>query len=85
MSEFLELVSSTLQSFLAAYTEDLPSEESDEAQFILALCGIVTSEFTDQLLHHIELAPMFAWFKPQVPQTPLKPPKVGIWRSDSNS
>ncbi|XP_064393333.1 heat shock factor 2-binding protein-like isoform X2 [Halichondria panicea] len=43
VSEFLELVSSTLQSFLAAYTEDLPSEESDEAQFILALCGIVTN------------------------------------------
>ncbi len=46
MCEFLELMSSTLQSFLTAYTDDLPSMESNEAQFILALCGIITSELT---------------------------------------
>ena len=43
MNEFLGLVSSTLQSYLAAYSDDLPSEESEEAQFILALCGVITS------------------------------------------
>ena len=43
VTEFLGLVSSTLQSYLAAYSDDLPNEESEEAQFILALCGIITS------------------------------------------
>ena len=84
VSEFLELVSSTLQSFLAAYTEDLPSEESDEAQFILALCGIVTSEWAcvcylvvashDRASAHniCGMQLLFAWLRPQV-VIPIKP------------
>lgn len=41
--EFLQLVSGTLQSYLATYSEGFPEENSDEAQFVLALCGIVTN------------------------------------------
>ena len=45
VSEFLQLVSSTLQSDLATYSDSgMPDEGSEEAQFVLALCGIVTSE-----------------------------------------
>jgi hypothetical protein len=43
VDEFLQLVSSTLQSYHATYTDGLPGETSEEAQFVLALCGIITS------------------------------------------
>ena len=45
MQEFLALAGSTLQSFLATYGRgEMPGETSEEAQFVLALCGIITSE-----------------------------------------
>jgi len=37
-------VGSTLQSYLATYNEELPVEESEETQFVLSLCGTVTSK-----------------------------------------
>ena len=45
VSEFLQLAASTLQSYLDTYTtESLPNESSLESQFVLALCGTITSE-----------------------------------------
>ena len=45
VQEFLALTGSTLQSFLATYGRgEMPGETSEEAQFVLALCGIITSE-----------------------------------------
>lgn len=46
MSEFFELISGTLESYLTTYSGDMPDEESQETQFILALCGIVTSKLS---------------------------------------
>ena len=43
VGEFLELVGSTLQSYLATYSDELPGEDSEETQFVLSLCGTVTS------------------------------------------
>ncbi|XP_065914564.1 heat shock factor 2-binding protein-like isoform X1 [Dysidea avara] len=43
VGEFLELVGSTLQSYLATYNDELPDENSEETQFILSLCGTVTN------------------------------------------
>lgn len=44
VSEFLTLTGSTLQSFLATYGQgEMPGETSEEAQFVLALCGIITN------------------------------------------
>ena len=44
VAEFLQMVTSTLESYLATYKEDVPQELADETQFVLALCGIITSE-----------------------------------------
>ena len=44
VSEFLRLGASTLQSYLDTYADSLPDEASLESQFVLALCGTVTSE-----------------------------------------
>ncbi|XP_063233938.1 heat shock factor 2-binding protein-like isoform X3 [Bacillus rossius redtenbacheri] len=41
--DFLSLVSGSLQSFLETYGGDLPPTGSDECQFIMSLCGIVTN------------------------------------------
>ena len=46
VDEFLSLVSSTLESYLQAYKEDWPQDGMEETQFILALCGIITSKLT---------------------------------------
>ena len=43
VGEFLELVGSTLQSYLVTYNDELPAEDSEETQFVLSLCGTVTS------------------------------------------
>ncbi|KAK7485552.1 hypothetical protein BaRGS_00023240 [Batillaria attramentaria] len=42
--EFLGLACSTVQSYLSAYCDDWPEEESSESCFILALCGTITKE-----------------------------------------
>lgn len=42
---FLSLVPSTLESYLSAYKDDWPSEDSSESKFVMALCGTVTSKF----------------------------------------
>ena len=44
MGEFLQLVGVTVESFLSTYEQDLPAENSEEVQFVLSLCGTVTSE-----------------------------------------
>ncbi|GFR62774.1 heat shock factor 2-binding protein [Elysia marginata] len=42
--EFLELVSTSVQSYLSAYKDDQwPDQKTDEAIFIIALCGISTN------------------------------------------
>ncbi|KAK3098454.1 hypothetical protein FSP39_019603 [Pinctada imbricata] len=43
VDEFLNLITNTLTSYITAYKEDWPKEESDETQFIWALCGIITN------------------------------------------
>lgn len=43
VSEFLQLGATTLQSYLDTYTDSLPEEGSLESQFVLALCGTITS------------------------------------------
>jgi len=45
VDEFLSVISNTLESYLITYSEDpLPAINSDEVQFVLALCGIITSK-----------------------------------------
>ncbi|GFO31797.1 heat shock factor 2-binding protein-like [Plakobranchus ocellatus] len=42
--EFLELVSTSVQSYLSAYKDDQwPDQRTDEAIFIVALCGVATN------------------------------------------
>ncbi|KAK3800812.1 hypothetical protein RRG08_012844 [Elysia crispata] len=42
--EFLELVSTSVQSYLSAYKDDhWPDQRTDEAIFIISLCGIATN------------------------------------------
>ena len=53
VNEFLRLVSTTLQSYLATYSDGLPEESSEEAQFVLALCGIITSRCQYLLLKQL--------------------------------
>ena len=43
VDDFLQLVSSTVQSFQVTYSDGVPQESSEEVQFVLALCGIITS------------------------------------------
>ncbi|XP_052792100.1 heat shock factor 2-binding protein-like [Mya arenaria] len=43
VDEFLSLVSSTLASYVSAYREDWPRDDTEETHFILALCGIITN------------------------------------------
>ena len=38
------LVSSTIESYISTYSDDFPQDSTEETQFILALCGIITSE-----------------------------------------
>ena len=60
MESFLQLVCHTLDSFVATFQGEEDDEEeevatlkddSDEVQFVMALCGIITSKF-DQLEGH---------------------------------
>ena len=44
IAEFLSLVGNTVVSYLSTYGSDAPEETSDDAQFVLSLCGTVTSE-----------------------------------------
>ena len=44
IAEFLSLVGNTVVSYLGTYGADAPEETSDDAQFVLSLCGTVTSE-----------------------------------------
>ena len=46
VEEFLGLTCSTMQSYVDAYHNDWPQEETNESGFILALCGTITSEFS---------------------------------------
>ncbi|XP_059139450.1 heat shock factor 2-binding protein-like [Physella acuta] len=42
--EFLEIISSSVMSYLTAYKDDeWPNQNTDEAIFILSLCGVVTN------------------------------------------
>ncbi|KAL5003962.1 hypothetical protein ScPMuIL_017418 [Solemya velum] len=43
VDEFFGLLSSTLQSYVSAYKSEWPEDQTDETQFILALCGIITN------------------------------------------
>ena len=43
VEEFLALVSTTIESYLQSYSDEVPVETSEETQFILALCGTITS------------------------------------------
>lgn len=42
--EFLALVGNTVVSYLSTYGSDAPEDNSEDAQFVLSLCGTVTSE-----------------------------------------
>ena len=46
MAGFLQLVGLTVESYLSTYSEDSSplTEDSEEVQFVLSLCGTVTSE-----------------------------------------
>ena len=46
VEEFLSLVSNTLESYLHTYKDEVPQEVEDETQFVLALCGVITSKDT---------------------------------------
>lgn len=53
VGEFLQLAGSTLLSFLEAYRDSAPPDETHpEAQFVLALCGTITSEIAVMLTVH---------------------------------
>lgn len=44
MQHFMSVVCHTLDSFVATYqAEDIPSEQSEELQFVMALCGTITN------------------------------------------
>ncbi|KAL8568769.1 hypothetical protein ACOMHN_003174 [Nucella lapillus] len=43
VEEFLGLTCSTINSYVEAYHNDWPSEDTNESRFILALCGTVTN------------------------------------------
>ncbi|XP_077870159.1 heat shock factor 2-binding protein-like [Saccoglossus kowalevskii] len=43
VDEFLVMVHHTLESYIATYHDELPEEDTDEAQFVLALSGIITN------------------------------------------
>ena len=43
VEEFLGLTCTTVQSYVDAYRNDWPQEETNESNFILALCGTITS------------------------------------------
>ena len=52
VSDFFQLGASTLQSYLDAYnTDTLPDECSLESQFVLALCGTITSKIIDVCIY----------------------------------
>ena len=52
VSDFFQLGASTLQSYLDAYnTDTLPDECSLESQFVLALCGTITSKLIDVCIY----------------------------------
>ena len=44
VDEFLGVTSSTVESYVDTYKEDVPQDQTDETVFILALCGIITSK-----------------------------------------
>lgn len=44
VEEFLTLVSNTLNSYVITYKSDWPGMDSDESQFVHALCGVITSK-----------------------------------------
>ena len=44
VGEFLRLVGVTLQSYMATYRDGGLEEDSEESQFVLALCGTITSK-----------------------------------------
>ena len=50
VAEFLSLVGNTIVSYLSTYGTDAPEETSDDAQFVLSLCGTVTSELPASFL-----------------------------------
>lgn len=43
VNEFFQLVGETVTSYISIYHEGFPSEETEETQFVLALCGTVTN------------------------------------------
>ncbi len=45
VNDFLVIVSSTIESYIQTYKDDVPQEQSEETQFILGLCGIITSKY----------------------------------------
>ncbi|XP_046544415.1 heat shock factor 2-binding protein-like [Haliotis rubra] len=43
IDDFINLVTSTVESYVSAYKDDWPQDQSDESGFILALVGIITN------------------------------------------
>lgn len=43
IEEFLTLVSNTLNSYVITYKSDWPGADSEESQFVHALCGVITN------------------------------------------
>ncbi|XP_077985936.1 heat shock factor 2-binding protein-like [Glandiceps talaboti] len=43
VDDFFVMVHHTLESYIATYQDEMPEEQTDEAQFVLALCGIITN------------------------------------------
>ncbi|XP_019850759.1 PREDICTED: heat shock factor 2-binding protein-like isoform X1 [Amphimedon queenslandica] len=50
VNDFLQLVSATLHSYLSTYNSDLPSESSQESQFVISLCDIAASAYGREYL-----------------------------------
>ncbi|XP_070548493.1 heat shock factor 2-binding protein-like isoform X2 [Ptychodera flava] len=43
VADFLIIVRHTMESYIATYQDEMPDEHTDESQFVLALCGIITN------------------------------------------
>jgi hypothetical protein len=43
VTDFLAIVNGSLVSFMETYDALMPSQHTDESQFILSMCGIVTN------------------------------------------
>lgn len=59
LRSFLVLAAQTLESFVRSLDDEVKGQTKDhnsqELQFVLALAGIITSEFTASVLKHMDV------------------------------